>query len=737
MASADFPRNVPTSTSSTRSDNSSLERVLNRLATQRNQRQTVRETVRALAIGAAVCAPLVLLHRLFIIDLAAWIPLTILAVALFAGLLLGWRGRVGAFEAARDADVALGLEDRLSSALSMANPQSWQDAKNRGRKPIKNETLSTRSSTVPATTSLLPALLQDAASRAATLDPKTVYPQKFDARSKWCLASLAVLLAFVVMPNLDFLRSAEDKKLAATLTQQGRELDQIAKPILKQNEIAANAQIKKLAGRLESLAKQMQRGRMNRGQALLGIGELKRDLERAAQQEKSSSSSDDSLKRLQDALKNADMQSEEGRGAKAELQKNDTQKAANQLDKLADKMQSGNMTTGEKEKAANDLKKAAKALRENGQSDGAKKLDDAAKALREQSKNPQQNQPQRGAQKNGQQSQQKQDGQQQGNQQKEGQKGQQKSQQNGQQGQQNQQGQKSANGQNGQQQQGQKGQGQKSQNGEQQQNQQGQKGQNQGQQSQGSQQSPSNKGQQGQSQNGQQGQQGQQNQSGQQGQSGQSPNGQQGDSAVQGGSQALRDMANGMRGQQGQGQSGGSGNSKNLQEMLNKIKEAERNSGGQNSGQGQGQSGSGSSSGQGEGKSLTPGKDLMPSDPKGLSGGGAGLGPRNNSKGLQSGGGVSQSKAKRTGDKRRWADVWSDRLPKTRKGLDKITGKMGANGEMEQLQTQTEAKGGKASAPYYDVYESYKKDAEDAVAREAVPPAYKQPVKDYFESLKP
>ena len=196
-------------------------------------------------------------------------------------------------------------------------------------------------------------------------------------------------------------------------------------------------------------------------------------------------------------------------------------------------------------------------------------------------------------------------------------------------------------------------------------------------------------------------------------------------------------MANGMRGQQGQGQNGGSGNSKNLQDMLNKIKEAERNSGGQNSGQGQGQSGSGSSSGQGEGKTLTPGKDLMPSDPKGLSGGGAGLGPRNNSKGSQSGGGVSQSKAKRTGDKRRWADVWSDRLPKTRKGLDKITGKMGANGEMEQLQTQTEAKGGKASAPYYDVYESYKKDAEDAVAREAVPPAYKQPVKDYFESLKP
>ena len=98
---------------------------------------------------------------------------------------------------------------------------------------------------------------------------------------------------------------------------------------------------------------------------------------------------------------------------------------------------------------------------------------------------------------------------------------------------------------------------------------------------------------------------------------------------------------------------------------------------------------------------------------------------------------MSDVKSKRTKDKRRWEDVWSDRLPKTQKKMDRITGKMGDSGEVEQLPTRTEAEGGPVRTPYYDVYESYKKDAEDAVSKEVVPPAYKQTVKEYFDSLKP
>ena len=96
-----------------------------------------------------------------------------------------------------------------------------------------------------------------------------------------------------------------------------------------------------------------------------------------------------------------------------------------------------------------------------------------------------------------------------------------------------------------------------------------------------------------------------------------------------------------------------------------------------------------------------------------------------------------QALSARTGDKRRYQDAWSDQLPATQKNLSKIKGKWGGGGEVEQLPTKGEAKGGQATTPLYDTYQSYKKDAEDAVSREVVPPAYKEPVKDYFESIKP
>lgn len=45
-------------------------------------------------------------------------------------------------------------------------------------------------------------------------------------------------------------------------------------------------------------------------------------------------------------------------------------------------------------------------------------------------------------------------------------------------------------------------------------------------------------------------------------------------------------------------------------------------------------------------------------------------------------------------------------------------------------------KAGASSVPYYEVYSDYKKSAEKALSKEEVPPAYRKPVKDYFESLR-
>ena len=98
---------------------------------------------------------------------------------------------------------------------------------------------------------------------------------------------------------------------------------------------------------------------------------------------------------------------------------------------------------------------------------------------------------------------------------------------------------------------------------------------------------------------------------------------------------------------------------------------------------------------------------------------------------------MSNQHAPKTGDKRRWGDVWAPKLPATRKQKDRIFGKFDKKGDIEQIQVEGDPKGGPVKTPYYDVYGSYKKEADDAVGKEVVPPAYKQPVRDYFDSIKP
>jgi len=40
-------------------------------------------------------------------------------------------------------------------------------------------------------------------------------------------------------------------------------------------------------------------------------------------------------------------------------------------------------------------------------------------------------------------------------------------------------------------------------------------------------------------------------------------------------------------------------------------------------------------------------------------------------------------------------------------------------------------------APYYEVYDSYAREAEDALAREDIPRSYERQVRDYFRSIQP
>jgi len=688
-----------------------LGRNLAALAARRNARQLLDSLACSLAWGVSICALLMLAHRFYLADVSPWAILTILAASLIIGARNGTLRRAGVFDAALDADKALGLDDRLSSAMAFVQPQSVRSANLQSGGNFLHRLRawvlprhSYRTSVATSPTELVPALVVDAAARSSQAQPKQIYPAKFD-RAKTVLAVASVaLIGFSLMPNMEILRTPEQRAVAAALNRNGKKLEEIAKQVRAKKAEEANPETKKLAGKLKALGLKMQRGRMSKREALVSMGQLKKDMEKSAQNE-SSSGGLENIEQLQQNLADQGMQSPDGQAAREAAKKRDANKAADALEKLADKMEKGNLSADEKNKAANDMEKAARALRQSGgeqNADAARKLEEAAKQLREGDKQNGQNgqQGQKGPQnQNGQKDDQK-DGQQQ-NGQKQGAQGQQ----GGQKDQQNQNGQQD----------------------------QKKDGQQQGQQQQGSQGQQQQGGQQPQSQNGQgqqggqqQGQQGQQNQQG--GQGGQS------------GSNALRNLAKGLRESGAQ-----NGNSENTKKMLDKIREAENDTG-QNGGNqsgdkgpnGQGDKpgqGEGGKSGQGQGKGQ-PGQVEL-TDPEGQVGGGAGLGPRSKAGSVGKGGGVSNAKSTRSGDKRRWEDVWSDRLPETQKKASRITGKMGDSGNMEQLPTRTEAKGGPVKTPYYEVYESYKRDAEDAVGKDNVPPAYKQPVRDYFDSLKP
>jgi hypothetical protein len=666
MATAEFPRDaVPPPDGVSPGAAQRLGHNLERLAARRNAHHLRNSIVRALVPGVAVSALGVLAYRFYLIDGEPWMPAAVIAASLAIGYRNGKLQQRGAFAAAVEADSALNLSDRLSSALAFSQPSAVQRV--RAEEQAKDWPSRIRTALFPrlqfqtsgaaSSTALVPSLVEEAATRSDSLDPKVLYPTKFDRPLQLLVGASLLLATFSFMPDNTYFLSAEQKQVTATLKAEGVKLQAIAKEVRKEEQNPQNEAAKKLSRRMEDLGRKLQRGRMTKRTALLGMGELKRDLEKAVQNDSKPGSSSD-MQRMQEALKNTQFESPEAQQMQKDMQDGNIEKAAQQLEKLADKVQNGEMSQKEKEQTANDLEKMAQQLRQQGGQQGeqaAQQLEEAAKALRE---------------------------------------GNQQGQQNGQQSQQ--------------------GQGQQPKQG---------KGQGQSQQGQGQQ------GQQnGQKQQGQQGGQGGQSQQGSQQGQGQ---------GSQSGSNALRNMAKGLR------QNGTQmGNSQNLRNMLDKIREAENqagSNGGQQSGMGQKGQGQGQGqSGNGQGQGVTPGKDLMPTDPKQGVGGGAGLGRRDNIQAQQrAGGGVSNQKANRTGDKRRWGDVWSDRLPQTRQKMDRITGKMGDGGDVEQLPTQSEAKQDAVRTPYYDVYESYKKDAEDAISKESVPPAYKQPVKDYFESLKP
>lgn len=428
MATAEFPRDaVPASETQPGADAATrLARNLERLAARRNTQRLLQAMVRALVPGIAIAALGVLAHRFYLIDGEAWMPIAVVIAALGVGYRNGMLQKRGSFAAALDADRALDLNDRLSSALAFAQPDAVQRPR---ATPLKSDPLSRlRAALFPrlewqtahagATTSMVPSLVHEAAARSEQLDAKVLYPARFD-RSAQVLAGLGILLiGFTLMPDNGYFLSNEQKKLTATLKAEGLKLQAIAKEVRKKPAAQQTEDTKKLSKRLEDMGRKMQRGRMTKRGALMGLGELKKDLQKTSENDRKSNSTD--LARMEEALRNNKFETPEAQQMQQDLAKGEFEKAAQQLEKLADKMAKGELSQKEREAAANDLEKAAQALRRQGGAENeaaADQLDKAAQQMKQ--GNPQgqgKQQGQQSQQGQGQQKQGKQGQQQQGNQ---------------------------------------------------------------------------------------------------------------------------------------------------------------------------------------------------------------------------------------------------------------------------------------------------------------------------------
>ncbi|MDF2441349.1 MAG: hypothetical protein JWN98_2333 [Abditibacteriota bacterium] len=438
MATAEFPRDaIPTSDSQPGADAATrLARNLERLAARRNTQRLLQSIVRALIPGVAVAALGILAHRFYLIDGEAWMAIAVLIAALGIGYRNGMLQKRGSFAAALDADRALNLNDRLSSALAFAQPEAVQRPRSA---PSKTDPLSrARAVLFPrlewqtahagAATLMVPALVHEAATRSEHLDAKVLYPARFDRRAQILTGLSVLLIAFTLMPDNTYFLSREEKKLTATLKAEGLKLQAIAKEVRKKPAVQQSEDTKKLTKRLEDMGRKMQRGRMTKLGALQGLGELKKDLQKASQNDRKSDSTD--LARMEEALRNNNFETPEAQQMQQELAKGEFEKAAQQLEKLAEKMEKGELSQKEREQAANDLQKAAQALRKQGGAENQAAADQLDKAAQQMRQGSPQNQQKQQDKQQGQQSQQGQGQQQSGKQQGQQQQGSQQGQQN-------------------------------------------------------------------------------------------------------------------------------------------------------------------------------------------------------------------------------------------------------------------------------------------------------------------
>ncbi len=310
-----------------------LTRVRRRLLLQ----SWVHWVITGLVAGAAGSCLWLVATRLFPI-LGDPLPVSgvLLGLGLLAGTIQTYRLRPDLTAAALAADRRLGLRERLTSSLALAKAEG----------------------------PMLDALHRDARRHLEGIDLKSHFPWRASRAMQWSYVPVVLFgLAYVFLPEFDLFGFEEREALAKAkvdaVTIQAERLEQAVKPLLEGEDIA-KASLDDVSGAIEKLAEEMKAQKITEKQALARLADLSKELEKRMD----SLQDKDPLPQMMESLQQSKAETELGKS----VQQGDFSKAAAEAKALQEKLESGEMSEEEKEKATKDLKSLAEKLEK---SDGA------------------------------------------------------------------------------------------------------------------------------------------------------------------------------------------------------------------------------------------------------------------------------------------------------------------------------------------------------------------------------
>lgn len=180
-------------------------------------------------------------------------PIVLIATVLtgvLAGAVWGLLRPLTPFVVARALERRLDLKERVSSAVALSSSSD----------------------------DVVAALVDDAARHVGSVNPKEVFPHKFNRDiAAFCLAIIA-LSGIFFLPQMPAFQSKTRREEVKLMKEQGKDFQRIAKESLKQVNPSNKELIKRVALNMDRLGKKLESGRMSRKQAMLAMNKLSKDI---------------------------------------------------------------------------------------------------------------------------------------------------------------------------------------------------------------------------------------------------------------------------------------------------------------------------------------------------------------------------------------------------------------------------------------------------------------------------